>query len=437
MTHRFFRLHINGYSSTNCRPFCKMKRAYDRIEKMIKNNLVCLFVLGIVLDQFSDILDEGSTTKRRCVATYHRSSFDTFMERHVIENQNINKLLRMSRQSFDNLVLLLKDSLSVDETQAARRGGAVSPEFCLFITIRYLAGARYQDICEMCNVSRTAVYAAIEKTMVAIVDHPELALKFPKTEAECQVVADGFLSISSNQAIGNCVGAIDGFLMPIKVPTAKEVGNVTAYYSGHYARYGINIQAICDSHCRFTFISASAPGSVNDRVAYEHCKVDKLVEDLPSDYALIADAAYAPSEQCLPMFYGSSRKNNARNDNYNYYASQLRIRIEMAFGMMTRKWLILDSPVKTNFNKSILMIYCIARLHNYCINQRLMRNGTINVNVRDVNVNPTVQMNNIGNPIATNDPNEYRSRGQSFNREMIANELQQRGLVRQTQRLNK
>ena len=162
-----------------------------------------------------------------------------------------------------------------------------------------------------------------------------------------------------------------------------------------------------------------------------------LVEDLPSDYALIADVAYAPSEQCLPMFYGSSRKNNARNDNYNYYASQLRIRIEMAFGMMTRKWLILDSPVKTNFNKSILMIYCIARLHNYCINQRLMRNGTINVNVRDINVNPTVQMNNNGNPIATNDPNEYRSHGQSFNREMIANELQQRGLVRQTQRLNK
>jgi hypothetical protein len=73
----------------------------------------------------------------------------------------------------------------------------------------------------------------------------------------------------------------------------------------------------------------------------------------------VADAAYAASEHCLPMYYGTSRQNK-KYDNYNFYASQLRIRIEMAFGMMTHKWLILDSPIKTKVAKAILLIQCIA-----------------------------------------------------------------------------
>ena len=110
--------------------------------------------------------------------------------------------------------------------------------------------------------------------------------------------------------------------MHIKVPSKDEVGNLTSYYSGHYARYGINIQAICDSQCQFMFLSASSPGSVNDRVAYEHCNVSNLVESLPLNYVVIADAAYAPTDHCVPMYYGNNRQ-IAKYDNYNFYASQL------------------------------------------------------------------------------------------------------------------
>ena len=315
---------------------------------------------------------------------------------------------------------MLKDNLVVDISYAARRGGAICPEYCVYMTLRYLAGARYQDICVGCKVSPAAAYYAIEKTMVAIINHPDLALLFPKTLHECQIVAEGFANISTNLAITNCVGAIDGYLLPIKVPSKLEVGNVSSYYSGHYARYGLNVQAICDSHCRFPFLSASSPGSVNDRVAYDHCNVSNIVESLPLDYVVLADAAYAASEHCLPMYYGTSRK-NAKYDNYNFYASQLRIRIEMSFGMMTRKWLILDSPVKTRISKTIVMIHCIARLHNYCINERLRRNEAIDVSKTDRNDQPTVPLDIDGDPIAICEAQEtYRSHGHSLTREIIA-----------------
>ena len=36
---------------------------------------------------------------------------------------------------------------------------------------------------------------------------------------------------------------------------------------------------------------------------------------------------------------------------------------------MTNKWLILDSPIKTNVAHASNLIMCIARLHNYVINE--------------------------------------------------------------------
>ena len=100
----------------------------------------------------------------------------------------------MSRQSFDQLVLLLKDDLRVDESYAARRGASTSPEYCVFFTIRYLAGARYQDICWTCKMSPTVVYDAIEKTMLAIVKHPLLGFIFPRTVEECKTLRLGSLT---------------------------------------------------------------------------------------------------------------------------------------------------------------------------------------------------------------------------------------------------
>jgi hypothetical protein len=405
-----------------------MKRKHDASSYVIP-----LLLILVVVEYFPAILEDEdeSTKKRRCIrAVYPRSSFNDFLQDHTLLDPIVSNLLRMELHSFNRLVLLLENDLKFDESYAARRGGEISPQYCLFMTLRYLAGARYQDISKMCKVSPAAVYDAVEKTMVAIVNCPQLAIVFPKTVEECQKVAEGFASISTKLAITTCVGAIDGFLMPIKVPSKKEVGNVSTYYSGHYARYGLNVQAICDSYCRFTFLSASAPGSVNDGVAYEHCKVGDIVECLPYDYVVIADAAYAPSEHCLPMYYGTSRKNPIY-DNYNFYASQLRIRIEMAFGMMTRKWLILDSPVKTKLPKTIVMIHCISRLHNYCINERLIRDGTIDSQTDDRNCRPSVPLDIDGDPIAMcEDPHTYRSHGHSVSREIIATGLARRGLVR-------
>ena len=49
--------------------------------------------------------------------------------------------------------------------------------------------------------------------------------------------------------------------------------------------------------------------------------------------------------------------------------SQLRIKIECAFGMFTERWAILRSaiPMNIRINKTISLVSALAKLHNFCI----------------------------------------------------------------------
>ena len=78
----------------------------------------------------------------------------------------------------------------------------------------------------------------------------------------------------------------------------------------------------------------------------------------------------------MPIF-GGDLALQKDNDNFNFFASQLRIRIEMAFGLMTRKWGILQRPLSNSLPSMKHLICCIARLQNFCINERLKNSAVL------------------------------------------------------------
>ena len=55
---------------------------------------------------------------------------------------------------------------------------------------------------------------------------------------------------------------IDGWLCTTQMPW--DVSNRTDYMSGHYQRYGLNVQAMCDPNLRFAYFSVAGPGKMND-----------------------------------------------------------------------------------------------------------------------------------------------------------------------------
>ena len=57
------------------------------------------------------------------------------------------------------------------------------------------------------------------------------------------------------------------------------------------------------------------------------------------------------------------------------FSIQLRIRIEMAFGMLVTKWGVLQKPLKIPLRKIPKVFLACCMLHNFCINERLESQG--------------------------------------------------------------
>jgi DDE superfamily endonuclease len=151
-----------------------------------------------------------------------------------------------------------------------------------------------------------------------------LSINFPSSSVEEAEEA-------AQNCIWNCVAAIDGYHLQITTPSKKDAKNVWSLYSGHYQTYGVNVQASCNHNCKFSFIGVAGPGVLGDWEALQQISLGSLIEKLPGLFCAIGDCAYSPTEHLVPIFRGSQAKYH-KNDNFNFYASQLQIQIETSFG---------------------------------------------------------------------------------------------------------
>jgi hypothetical protein len=273
---------------------------------------------------------------------------------------------RMSLKSFTHLNELLEPKLRQKTYNPAVP--AMTSTAMLHCLLRYLAGGQYHDICQTIGISGRSFYQALQLTLDAILATKELAIKLPGTDAELNAAASEFAAISNFGVISGCVGALDGWLPKIKTPTRLEAGNVKAFYSGHYSRMGLNVQLACNSKGMFTFVSVAAPGGTNDIAAYRRTNLPTYVESLPLGKYFIGDNAYMCTEHMLTPFSGA-QKEHPENDAYNFYCSQVRITIERAIGMLTKRWRIFDSSLQCKLSTASKIIQVAARLHNYIMKE--------------------------------------------------------------------
>lgn len=209
-----------------------------------------------------------------------RLEWDAFCHRHATR-ADFQRHIRMSKLSFDKLLLLIRHDLMVDAIKARCRGGAILPELCLYCCLRYCAGGSYSDIKYFIGISTSSFYRVVWRCIDAINRCSELSIDFPKTTDEVIRAAEGFTSISSQGCIWNCVAVIDGYHLQIRPPSKSEVRNVKSFFSGHYQTYGLNIQAACDHNCRFLFVGVAGPGVMGDRDAIKQIRLGSLIESLP------------------------------------------------------------------------------------------------------------------------------------------------------------
>jgi hypothetical protein len=171
-------------------------------------------------------------------------------------------------------------------------------------------------------------------------DHPLLVIKLPDWDEDLKRVSAEWSSRSSSfQILDGFLGAIDGWLCCMNKPS--DVDNPGDYFSGHYQRFGLNVQAVCDANLIFIYVSVAAPGKTNDQRAFNRLtKFITWLKELPREYFLGCDNAYYPLLINLLIPFSGSEAHDPHKRSFNFLLSQLRIRIEMAFGHLTTKWRI-------------------------------------------------------------------------------------------------
>jgi hypothetical protein len=165
----------------------------------------------------------------------------------------------------------------------------------------------------------------------AIYSTPELDFHFPNHEQQ-QEISAGFCN-RSGAGFNNVVGAIDGLMVCILMPSLSECLFVNCRQSNFLChqkdKYGLNLQAICNHNLKFTWIEMKWPAATSDYMAWVTSsfaiELDNYVEKLIKGGTLVRDCAYMKKLYMATPLKGFV---GGHKDAYNYYLSQLRIKIE-------------------------------------------------------------------------------------------------------------
>jgi len=263
------------------------------------------------------------------------------------------------------------------------QNGRISTSVRLACALRVFAGGSVYDLMSNYGISHTDVMDSVWHVVHAVNDLPEFRIEYPSSVDEQRRIAADYERVSG-VGFNNCAGAIDGVLIWMQKPSLREAKRVGVdqmkFFCGRKGKFGLNCQAVGDVNGRILDISITYGASAADCVAFEASDLYTRLENglLKDGLVLFGDNAYLNlAFMATPYLNVSGNPNKKSEDNYNFYHSQLRIPVECLFGMLAGRWGILRTamPSKYTVTKSIGIVFALARLHNFCLDERGRRPG--------------------------------------------------------------
>ena len=263
------------------------------------------------------------------------------------------------------------------------RNGRISTSVRLACALRVFAGGSVYDLMSNYGISHTDVMDSVWHVVHAVNNLPEFRIEYPSSVDEQRRIAADFERVSG-VGFDNCAGAIDGVLIWMQKPTLREAKRVGVdqmkFFCGRKGKFGLNCQAVGDVNGRILDLSIAYGASAADCVAFEASDLYARLEKglLKDGLVLFGDNAYLNSAfMATPYSNVSGNSNKKSEDNYNFYHSQLRIRVECVFDMLAARWGILRTAMHSKYTvtKTIGLVFALARLHNFCLDERRRRPG--------------------------------------------------------------
>lgn len=203
----------------------------------------------------------------------------------------------------------------------------------------------------------------------------------------------------------NCLGAIDGKHIRIQCPH-----NSGSSYFNYKSFHSIVMQAVVDAEGKFIFVDIGDYGRNSDAGIFQHSDFGKLllthkldiprqrplspIEEKDMPFVFVGDEAYPLLTNLLRPFPRRQLTNEKRI--FNYRLSRARRVVECAFGMVSKRFQVLENVMLLDPRKATTVTLACCILHNIIrekdgtvsdIHEELLTQGFDNENTRNFNPN--------------------------------------------------
>ncbi|PLW56078.1 hypothetical protein PCANC_03888 [Puccinia coronata f. sp. avenae] len=170
------------------------------------------------------------------------------------------------------------------------------------------------------------------------------------------------------KAFKNCLGALDGVLIPVSVPVDQQ-----APYRTRKGFFAQNVLAVVNFDFEFVFILAGWEGSAHDGTVLTDAFRKGF--SIPGKKYYLADAGYALQKGILTPFRATcyhlkekaiaGLRPSTAKELYNLRHSSLRNVVERIFGCLKAKFKVLTTPSEHNIHQQVQLVYALVTLWNF------------------------------------------------------------------------
>jgi hypothetical protein len=299
--------------------------------------------------------------------------------------RGVREAYRMYPESFWKLHKLIRPYMkhrkpSSPSSKKRKRGapnGLIDSSVRLAVTLRYLAGGSKYDLAPLFGISYSSFDESIRYLVDAINECPAFKIEFPADHTKQREIALQFKH-KSRANFNICCGAINGLLIWISQPSIWDCAQFGfqngRFYCGRKNKFGLNMQAVCDARHRFLDVDISHPGATSDHIVFSTSLLFSRLQKklLAPGLCIFGDNAYVNTEFMATPYMKTNGYIDKHQDDYNFYHSQLRIRIEMSFGMLVRRFGILRKQANPGvpIKDTIAQVMACCRIHNFLIDKK-------------------------------------------------------------------
>eukprot|EP00834_Sanchytrium_tribonematis_P004754 NODE_252_length_11723_cov_1.965933.p3 type:complete len:342 gc:universal NODE_252_length_11723_cov_1.965933:10952-9927(-) len=301
----------------------------------------------------------------------HREYFDYVrlhdpieqIENNAISRARFIKIYRLSPETFISFLDIIKphlDSAAPNTTGRPRINDSI--RFGMFL---YYCG-RDPDIFNAgfaFGLSESTARRIIYEFTDAILQVFDSYISLPSSIEQIKQNCSDFKTYSKS-IFPNVCGAIDGVHFPIAI---TEKGTETSYYN-HKGFYSLNCICMVDAKCRVIGADLGIPGCRQDSYGFNTSNLKPWLDQIGLEYVVVADGGFPiQPNMFVPFDINEIRVCSDVRNLFNLHLSRARVKTEMTFGMIKRRWKFLSFAVAVSKSMHVKLTKALMIIHNYCI----------------------------------------------------------------------